>query len=142
MATTNMEREKKAFDEARQETQNAAGDIAQRAKSAAGTVAEKAKEVASATREKADQAVASTGSGIESLGSKMREGGPQSGMLGRANTAVAGSLEQTGRYLEEQGLSGMAEDMTDMIRNHPIPAVLVGIGLGFLLARMTTSSRG
>jgi hypothetical protein len=29
--------------------------------------------------------------------------------------------------------------MTNLIRRHPIPAVLIGIGLGYLLARMTRS---
>ena len=32
----------------------------------------------------------------------------------------------------------MAEDLTDLIRRNPIPALLVGVGLGFLLARATT----
>jgi uncharacterized membrane-anchored protein YhcB (DUF1043 family) len=31
----------------------------------------------------------------------------------------------------------MAEDLTSLIRRNPIPAMLVGVGLGFLLARMT-----
>jgi len=35
----------------------------------------------------------------------------------------------------------MADDVTDLIRRNPIPALFVGIGLGFLLARLTTSSR-
>ena len=29
--------------------------------------------------------------------------------------------------------------MTNMIRRNPIPAVLIGIGIGFLLARATRS---
>ena len=35
----------------------------------------------------------------------------------------------------DQGFSGLAEDMTTMIRRNPIPALLIGFGLGFLLAR-------
>jgi hypothetical protein len=52
---------------------------------------------------------------------------------------VAGALESSGRYLEEQGLSGIGEDLTNLIRRNPLPAILLGIGLGFLLARATTS---
>jgi hypothetical protein len=48
---------------------------------------------------------------------------------------VAGTLESGGRYLEEQGLGGIAEDVTGLIRRNPIPAVLIGVGLGFMLAR-------
>jgi uncharacterized membrane-anchored protein YhcB (DUF1043 family) len=33
----------------------------------------------------------------------------------------------------------MMDDVTTMVRNHPLPAVLLGIGLGFLLARLTSS---
>ena len=33
----------------------------------------------------------------------------------------------------------MADDLTDLIRRNPIPALLVGVGVGFLLARATTS---
>lgn len=152
MATTNMEKERKAYEEAKHEAGEAASDVYNRTKEAAGTVADKAKEAASgvadkakeyagAARERADQAVSSTGSGISSMGSKMRRSGPQEGMLGKANEAVASTIERTGRYLEEEGLSGMADDVTEVIRRHPVPAVLVSLGLGFMLARMTTSSR-
>jgi len=52
---------------------------------------------------------------------------------------VARNLESGGRYLEQEGVGGMAEDFTNLIRQHPIPAVLVGIGLGFLIAQLTRS---
>jgi ElaB/YqjD/DUF883 family membrane-anchored ribosome-binding protein len=30
----------------------------------------------------------------------------------------------------------MAEDITEMIRRNPIPAMLVGVGIGFLLGKL------
>jgi hypothetical protein len=33
----------------------------------------------------------------------------------------------------------MADDLTNLVRNHPLPAILLGIGLGFMLARLTSS---
>ena len=33
----------------------------------------------------------------------------------------------------------MADDLTTLIKNNPIPALLVGVGIGFLLARITRS---
>jgi uncharacterized membrane-anchored protein YhcB (DUF1043 family) len=33
----------------------------------------------------------------------------------------------------------MASDVTEMIKRNPIPALLMGIGLGFMLARLTSS---
>lgn len=132
---------KNAADEARTETQNAAGDIASRAKEAASTVAGKAQQMGTAAKEKADQAVSSAGSGMRSAGQAVRDRGFQEGYLGSATSAVAGTLDSTGRYLEEQGLGGMADDLTNTIRRYPVPAMLIGVGIGFLLARMTSSSR-
>jgi hypothetical protein len=110
-----------------------------KAKDVASSVAETAGNVASAVGRKADDAASAVGSGIKSLGGTIREQGPHSGVLGGAASGVAGALESSGRYLERQGLSGIGEDLTNLIRRNPFPALLVGIGIGFLIARATTS---
>jgi ElaB/YqjD/DUF883 family membrane-anchored ribosome-binding protein len=56
-------------------------------------------------------------------------------MLGSAAGYTASGLERTGRYIEEQGVSGMMDDLTDVIRRNPVPAVLIGLGVGFLIGR-------
>jgi hypothetical protein len=38
--------------------------------------------------------------------------------------------------LEEHGFKGIGEDVTNMIRRNPVPALLVGVGVGFLIAQM------
>jgi hypothetical protein len=48
-------------------------------------------------------------------------------------------MEQAGHYVEEKGLSGMTGDLGNLIKNHPIPAVLIGIGVGYLLGRALRS---
>jgi F0F1-type ATP synthase assembly protein I len=133
--TTNIRKEESMTDKAK----DVAGNVIDKAKQAASTVAEKAKDVASVVGEKADSAVSSVGSGMQSLAGTIRDKGPSGGVLGGAASGVASALDSSGRYLEEQGLSGIADDMTNLIRRHPIPAVLIGIGLGYLLARMTRS---
>jgi hypothetical protein len=60
-------------------------------------------------------------------------------MLGSATDAVASGMEQAGHYVEEKGLSGMTGDLGNMIKSHPIPAVLIGIGVGYLLGRAMRS---
>ena len=80
-------------------------------------------------------ATKTVGGGMESLGGTIRDKGPHSGVLGSATSAVAGTLESGGRYLHEQGLSGIADDVTNTIRRHPVPALLIAVGLGFLCAR-------
>jgi len=69
----------------------------------------------------------------------VRDSAPHSGVLGSAASTVAGGLEQGGRYLQQEGLGGMADDLTALIKNNPIPALLVGVGIGFVLARITRS---
>jgi hypothetical protein len=119
--------------------QDTASTLMDKAKQAAGTVADKAKDVASAVGDRAESATHAVGSGMQSLAGTIRDRAPQSGIIGGAASGVAGALDRGGRYLEEQGLGGMGEDLTNMIRRNPIPALLIGVGLGFLLARMTRS---
>lgn len=58
-------------------------------------------------------------------------------LAGAARGAAAESLEQTRRYIQEEGVKGMVEDVAELIRRNPIPAMLVGVGIGFLLAKIT-----
>ena len=55
-----------------------------------------------------------------------------------ATGSVGGALESTGHYLKEDGLRHIASDVTDLIRRNPVPAMLIGIGLGFLVAQATS----
>jgi hypothetical protein len=114
-----------------------------KAKEAVGHVGEAIGGTASAVGQKAGEVAASVtsavGSGMQSLGEQVRDRGPESGMLGKATETVAGGLEEAGKYLEEKNFSDMAEDLTNLIRRNPLPAVLVGVGIGFLLARALRS---
>jgi hypothetical protein len=123
----------------------AATGVADKAKETAGAVADKAKDFASQAADRArdfgksavntaDSATAKVGSGVENLADKLRDSAPREGMMHNAAGKVADSLERGGRYLQEEGLSGMAEDLTNVIRRYPVPAVLIGIGVGYLIA--------
>jgi hypothetical protein len=125
--------------------QETAGTVADKTKEVAGTVADKAKDFASQAADRAkdfgksashaaETATAKVGSGVETVADKLREKAPREGMVHDAAFKVADSLEKSGRYLQEEGLSGMADDLTGVIRRNPIPAVLVGIGIGYLIA--------
>lgn len=124
-----------------QKAREVGGDVAQRARDVASDVADAGRSAANAAGRTAEQAVGSTGQGLQSLAGQVREYGPNSGVLGQATSTVASGLEQGGQYLKEQGLSGMADDLTEMIKRNPIPALLLGMGVGFVLARLTSSSR-
>jgi hypothetical protein len=102
-------------------------------------VTEAASDLARQAGEKAESAVGAVGCGMQSLAQNIREHAPQAGAVGSTAAAVADTLERSGHYIESHGLKGMGQDLTDLIRRNPIPAMLVGIGLGFLIARVTRS---
>jgi hypothetical protein len=128
------------------DTANKATDFAKEAVSTVGNkvseagsfVADKASDVGSYISHKADDATCAVGSGLKSVAGTIREKAPHEGMIGNAATMVAGSLDTAGRELQEHGLGGIADDITNTVRRHPVPSVLIGIGLGFLLARMVS----
>lgn len=110
--------------------------MAERAKDMASSAAQSAGDMASSAGQRATSSVAS---GMQSAAHTLRQNLPHEGMMGRASSAVADSLESGGRYLQEEGFGGMMEDLSGVIRRNPIPAVLVGIGVGFLLGRTLRS---
>jgi len=114
---------------------------AEKGRDMAQTAADKAREMGTAVRDRVESGVTSVGSSIRSAADTIREHVPEGGMLGSAASQLTGTLENTGRYLEERGVSGAAEDLTTLIRRNPVPSVLIGIGLGILLGQFMTSSR-
>jgi len=143
------------------QAKDALHNVADKAKDTAHNVADKAKDaahnIADSTRDAASQAgqalssAASTagkkaeewtnaaGHRVESLADTVRSQGPNSGMLGRASDAVADGLEAAGGYMSEKNLSGMMDDVTSLIKRNPIPALVVGLGIGFLLGKSLRS---
>jgi len=122
-----------------EKAQDLAHAAGQKVQDAAHVASQKVQDVAHAAGQKAEDATASLGSGLKTAAEKVRENAPHEGMLGRGAEAVASTLDRGGDYLREKNLHGMAEDMTEMIKRNPIPAVLLGIGLGFLLGRTLRS---
>ena len=122
-----------------QKTQDTLGKVADKARDAASTAFDKGKEFASTAADKArdtaENLTTKAGSGMTALADTIREHAPEGGFVGSAAESVADNLERGGRYLEREGLSGMAEDVASLIKRNPIPALFIGVGIGFLLAR-------
>jgi hypothetical protein len=127
----------------------AATSFAEKAKDVAVSAAEKAKDTAvnvanavgSTLSEKADAVTSAVGDGMKSMAETIREKAPQDGIIGTATSTVAKTLEAGGDYLDHQGIGGMCKDLAALVRKHPVPALFLGIGFGFLLARATTARR-
>jgi hypothetical protein len=113
--------------------------VGRRTDDAASYVGHKAEDAAHFIGQKSGEAEAAVGSGLRSLGQNVREHGPDHGLAGEAASAVANSLDNSGRYLQEEGIKDIAEDVTNLIRRNPIPALLMAMGAGFLIGRAMTA---
>jgi hypothetical protein len=120
-------------------TRDLAGQASEKAKDLAGSAAQTARNAAATVGHKAEDLTERLGGSVASMGETIRQHAPREGYLGQAAGAVADTVESGGHYIEREGLNGMANDLTTLIKNNPIPALLVGFGLGFLLARITRS---
>jgi len=102
-----------------------ASNVADRAKDMASNAADTARDWASTAGEKASDA-------LGSLAGTVRENMPSA-------EYVTDAIESGTRYFQEHSFREMADDVSGVIRRNPIPAMLVGVGIGFLLARATSS---
>ena len=105
-----------------------------------GTVANmtaKAQELGATAANKANEAATVFGEKIGSLASVIRENVPHEGAVGTAATAVVDGLESASSYLREKKFEHLAKDVTALVRTYPVQSLLIGVGLGYLLARRT-----
>jgi hypothetical protein len=130
---------KNRVEEITHRSEEAASSMIGKAKDAADDAYRKAAEAVTTVGERAESAASAAGSKMSALAGTIRETMPREGVVGSTSESVAGALESGGRYLQEQGFSGMLDDMSGIIRRNPLPAILVGISIGFLLARTLRS---
>lgn len=120
---------------------DAANWAGEKAGDAAGWAGDKARDAAHWTGDKADSAAERAGEGLRNLAGKVRDNAPSEGVFGSAADTVARGMERTGDYLRDEGVTGMGRDIVNMVKAYPLPALLIGMGLGYLLARATSSNR-
>jgi len=134
-ATQHPKEKESGWDKARESAQN----VGDKAREAAGAVGDLASNAATATvgaaGKTAEKLTHSAGSSVRQLGETIKEKGPQKGMFGDATRAVGDTLQEGGRYIEQEGLNGMMDDVTELVRRNPLPAILIGVGIGFLIGR-------
>ena len=110
-----------------------------KAKEAASSVGDIASKAVATVGKKAEDFTATAGCEIKHWGDALSEKTSHEGLIGHASQAVADTLKGSGRYLEQTKFSGMADDVTEVIKRNPVPAVLVGFSLGFILGRALRS---
>jgi len=114
-------------------------DAASSASETAQNLMSQSREVAGNLGQKAGEALSNVGEQIHSLASNLRGRASQEGVLGSAAAVVADGLDTGATYIEEQNLNDMVEDVSNVIRRYPIQSVLLGMGVGFLVAKTLRS---
>jgi len=130
----------KAQDKAQQvasNIQDKAQDVKDKAQQVAGDVKDKAQQVSGQAVDRADAATTTVGAKMTDAAQTLRERAPVEGPMADAAEKTADTLERAGTYLQQQDLAGMKADLESLIRRHPMESLLVGLGIGYLLARST-----
>jgi uncharacterized protein YjbJ (UPF0337 family) len=94
----------------------------------------KARELGATAANKANQAAPVIGEKVKSLACVIRGKAPRQGKLGTTATKVAGGLESASNYLQVKKFDHLGEDFRGLVRRYPLQSLLIGLGLGFLLA--------
>jgi len=134
-----MDAAKDAGGQVMDKVRDAGTQVVEKAKEAATSVGEMANQAVCNVGKKADDLTATAGADIAKWGDALSEKAPHSGLVGQASQAVAGTLRDSGHYLEDAKFSGMANDVAKLVQRHPMPAILIGFGIGFMLGRALKS---
>jgi hypothetical protein len=129
---------------------NAAGSAADKARDVARTAVETVRDSATGVMDRAKDVAGNVGDRAKDLAGNVAESArdwatgavgavKDSDVVNKASDYVSDALETGSRYFQEHNFKDMADDVAGVIRRNPIPALLVGIGLGFILARSLRS---
>ena len=130
--------------------QNQAGNAADRARDAARGAVESARDTATGVMDRARDMAGNVADKAARHGRQRRRHRPRLGerrvsavkdsnVVNKAEEYVSEAWDTGSRYFQEHSFKDMAEDVAGVIRRNPIPALLVGVGLGFILARSLRS---
>src|SRR6266481_8447057 len=123
-----------AREQAEQEVERRLEEYGDKTGGAVASMSAKARELGSTAAKKANEAAPVIGEKMKSLASAIRDKAPREGKIGTTATKVAGGLESASSYLQEKKFDHLGEDFRGLVRRYPLQALLVGLGLGFLLA--------
>lgn len=110
-------------------------DLRARAEKLKDQVASKAGQIKERVATKADSATSHLGERLDDVSESVRERVAGEGRMRSAARAVAGSLHDAGGYLKEHNVRSMVVDIGHVIRRHPVKSLLIGAGVGYLIAR-------
>jgi hypothetical protein len=124
-----------AREHAEQEVERHLQEYSDKTGGVVASMSARAREFGATAAKKANEAAPVIGEKVKSLASAIREKAPREGKIGTTATKVAAGLESASDYLQEKKFDHLGEDFKGLVRRYPLQSVLVGLGLGLLLAR-------
>jgi ElaB/YqjD/DUF883 family membrane-anchored ribosome-binding protein len=104
-------------------------------------VRDKAQEVGHEAAARVDSAMSTTGEKLSDAARTLRQNAP-SGQAGDVAQGAARALERGGEYLRTNDVESVRGDLETLVREHPIQALAIGFGVGFMVARSMRPRRG
>jgi len=127
--------------EGQERTEGAAGsgggmtsDLKKKVQDTVSNLSSQASSVASTAATKASETMSRVGEKVSTMAGSLRDKVSE-GPLGDAAGAVASQWEAGRDYLREHDLADLGQEVTRLVRRHPMPAMLAVFGLGVLLGR-------
>ena len=121
-------------EQAEQEIERRLQEYGDKTGGAVARISARAREFGATAAKKANEAAPVLGEKVKSLASAIRGKAPHEGKIGTTATKVAGGLESASNYLQEKKFDHLGEDVRGLVRRYPLQSLLIGLGLGFLLA--------
>lgn len=112
-----------------------AQQVADKVQDVGAQVVDKTQDLGAQAVNRADAATTTVGGKMTDVAQTIRDNAPTSGPIANAAGTAADTLERAGSYLKQQDLSEMRADVEGIIRRYPVQSLLVGMGVGYLLAR-------
>jgi ElaB/YqjD/DUF883 family membrane-anchored ribosome-binding protein len=96
-------------------------------------VKDKASQFGARVSERASEAVSSISARVGEAANALREGAPAA--VAPYADRAADTVKRAASYLAEGDFKAYADDLSELVRRHPMPAMLTGVAVGILLAR-------
>ena len=120
---------------AEQEVERRFKEFSEKASGAVASLTSKAEEVGANAAGNANDAAAAVGDKMASLAVAIRANAPSEGRVGTVASTIAGGLTSASSYLRDRKYGRLAKDVTGLVRAYPVQSLLIGVGVGYLLAR-------
>lgn len=95
---------------------------------------DRSSQVGQQANDQLDSLMTATGSQMSNLAQTVRQRAPE-GQLGDMAHKAAHMLERGGEHLKHSNPEMMRNDVERVIRDHPLEALALGLGIGFLLRK-------